>query len=62
MRVVFVWSVADLFDMLVDGRAGEYDLPRADFAQALRRRRIPIDATVLVAEEDGGMRPYSGRR
>jgi hypothetical protein len=52
----------ETFDLLIDGRAGEYDLREVEFDAALRRRRVPADAEVVKIDADGRTTPYARRR
>ena len=48
MKVTFVSTDGETFDMLIDGRAGEYGLYESEFADALHRRRVPSFAEVVI--------------
>lgn len=50
-----------LYDLMIDGRAGEYDLTADEFARALRRRRVDSETEVFV-EDDNGHRTRLTRR
>lgn len=51
----------DLFDLVIDSRAGENDLRREQFTGALLRRRVPADAKVWVETWDRHREPLAAR-
>jgi hypothetical protein len=50
-EVVFRYNGDGTYDLLIDGRAAEYDVPELDRDNALRRRRVDPGATVVVHDE-----------
>lgn len=50
--VVFTEESPGLWDLTIDGRTGEYEIERDDLEGALRRRRIPEGAEILLIPLD----------
>jgi hypothetical protein len=54
MAAVFIPAPEGLYDLVVDGRAREYDVEPDDFAGAVRRARL--DPKDVLIEDDTGYR------
>ncbi len=61
MTVVFDQIADDTFDLIINGRLAEPDVPKIEFADALRRRRVPKDVAVQVRDLDGRMAALARR-
>lgn len=59
MSALFRANGDGTYDLTIDGRAAEYDVPKDQMAEALRRRRYEGK---IVEIEENGVRTRLGRR